>query len=331
MSDKKNYYEILKVSPLASPSTIKKSYRKLAKIHHPDKNPNNPSAEEIFKAINEAYEILSDTFKRKDFDRQIKKEKEKAEKNKTSPPYMYDSYHTPFEGPGGNSYPQNSSYFSPTERRNSKTAPFFTQKDPFAQKNQFKKKDSPPLCGTVKISLEEAFLGCRKKVSGQIEQKGGLKRETFLVKIPPGVQEKQIIKLNTPPGSNSLYVSIAYKEHALFKVAGDNILLDLPIPWTKAILGGAVEIPTLRGKVSFKLSAPTQAGHVIQLKGQGFPSLENPKKRGNMLITLLIDVPAHLSEEEKRVIESFQNKNLLCPKVAEFDIKAKLFLKNRKI
>ncbi len=322
MSDKKNYYEILKVSPLASPSTIKKSYRKLAKIHHPDKNPNNPSAEEIFKAINEAYEILSDTFKRKDFDRQIKQEKEKAEKSKTSPSYMYDSYHTPFKGPGENPYPQNPSYFSPTERRNSKT-------DPFSQKNLFKKKDSPPppLCGTVKISLEEAFLGCRKKVSGQIGQKKG----TFLVKLPPGVQEKQIIKLNTPPGSNSLYVSIAYKEHTLFKVAGDNILLDLPIPWTKALLGGAVEIPTLRGKVSFKLSAPIQAGHVIQLKGQGFPSLENPKKRGNMLITLLIDVPAHLSEEEKRVIENFQNKNLLCPKVAEFDIKAKLFLKNRKI
>ena len=67
MNNKKNYYEILKVSPLASPSTIKKSYQRLARIYHPDKNKNNPAAAETFKQINEAFEVLSDTFKRKDF------------------------------------------------------------------------------------------------------------------------------------------------------------------------------------------------------------------------------------------------------------------------
>lgn len=332
MSDKKNYYEILKVSPLASLSTIKKSYRKLAQIHHPDKNPNDPKAEDIFKAINEAYEVLSDTFKRKDFDRQIKKEKEK--KIKATPSYRYDSFHTPFEGQmeGGRTtpfaYPSQSSHFPPTPHgMGQKDFPPKEKDFVFLKnlKNYFKKPVPDQVSATVEVSLEEAAQGCEKTILQQIHHKGTLQTKSFTVPIPPGTEEKQKIKLSP----NNLYVSVAYKKHSLFKKEDNNILMNLPIPFTKALLGGRIEIPTLNGKVSFNLPAGIHAGHIIQLKKQGFPSVTNPKKKGNMLITLLIDVPSNLSEEEKIEIKKWQNKNLLCPKVAEFDIKAKLLLKKR--
>ncbi len=313
MSEKKNYYQVLKVSPLASLPTIKKSYRKLVQIHHPDKNPNDPKAEETFKAINEAYEVLSDTFKRKDFDRQIKKEKEATEKKRATPIYRYDSFHTPFDE-------------RPSEGLGSASS---APPGDISKNFTGRKSVSDQICGTVEISLEEATLGCEKKISGKILRNRTLQTTNFTVHIPPGVEETQKIKLKSHKKLKNLYVSIAYKKHPLFKKDEKNILMNLPIPFTKAILGGRVEIPTLRGKISFNLPPGVHAGHIIQLKNQGFPSLTEHRKRGNMLISLLIDVPSNLSEEEKTEIKKLKNKDLLCPKVAEFDIKAKLLLKKR--
>lgn len=337
VSNKKNYYEILKVSPLSSSSAIKKSYQKLARIYHPDKNPNNPEAGEIFKQITAAYQILSDTFKRKDFDRKMKQEKEKQKKNKTSHTPMYDSYHSypPFEEYNINPSP----YYPPqTEEPNFTTQDpaHSLKKDPFSIKNlkdYFKQSFSPsksPSYVPLEISLEEAALGCKKNISLQVARKKILKTESFLAYIPPGTQEKQKIKIKNKKIEGNLYVSISYKKHPLFTVKEDNILMDLPVPFTKAILGGEVEIPTLRGRVSFQLPAGTHTNHVIQLKSQGFPISANSKKRGNMLVTVLIDIPSDFSEKEKKWTKSLQSRNPLCPKVAEFDIKTKLLLKNRK-
>ena len=340
VSNKKNYYDILKVSPLASPSAIKKSYQNLARIHHPDKNPNNPEAAEVFKQINEAYQILSDTFKRKNFDRQIKQEKENQEKNKTPPPPMYESYHSyPSFGEHNMnpSSPSTPHYSTQTgEPPTTNTAPTHSPKTkaPFSIKDYLKQPFSSSenqAYGPLEISLEEAALGCKKNIPLQVMRKGVLKTESFLAHIPPGTKEKQKIKIKNKKNGESLYVSIIYKTHPLFTIKQDNILMDLPVPFTKAILGGEVEIPTLRGRVSFQLPAGTHTNHVIQLKSQGFPISTNSKKRGNMLVTVLIDIPSHFSEEEKKWIKKIQIRNQLCPKVAEFDIKTKLFLKNRKI
>ena len=351
VTSKKNYYEILKVSPLASPSTIKNSWRKLVRIHHPDKNPNKPEAAEIFKQVNEAYEVLSDTFKRKEFDRQIKEAKQKKEQGKKSASAMYDSFHSypafaeQIMNPQASShsppfYPSHPSYpyphkepspiLSNTPSPQQKTDPFSTIKSYFKKKtdSSFAEKD----CGPLEISLEEAALGCEKKFSLQIKRKEQLKTETFTASIPPGAKEKQHIKIKSLEknrSNESRFISIAYKKHPVFKVDSENVLMDLPIPFTKAILGGAVEVPTLKGRVSFQLPAGTHSGHIIQLKGQGFPSSSLSKKRGCLLLTILIDIPSCFSEEEKTWIKKIQNSNQLCPKVAEFDIKVKRLLKNR--
>lgn len=347
MNNKKNYYEILKVSPLASPSAIKKAYQKLARIYHPDKNPNNPEASEIFKQINEAYQTLSDSFKRKKFDRQMKQEKQKEQdkKNKASFTPMYESYHSypSFErniNPQGQP-PYSSPSTPPLEEKlstyntNTQTA-HSHKKDPFSIKNlkdYFKQPSSSSENQNYKpleISLEEAALGCNKNISIQTSRKRAPQTELFKIYIPPGTKEKQIIKVNNKKVNENLYVFIVYKPHPLFISKQENILMSLPIPFTTAILGGEVQIPTLRGKVSFQLPAGVHAGHTIQLKGQGLPVATNSKKRGNMLITVSIDILSQFSEEEKNWIKKIQSRNQLCPKVAEFEIKTKILLKKRK-
>jgi len=331
MSTNKNYYDVLKVSPLASPSAIKQAYRKLARIHHPDKNPNNPEATNTFKQINEAYQILSDSFKRKDFDRKIKKEKEELEKkNKPSAPPMYDSFY---------SAPSPSAYDHPPQ------APHFTKpqsntqhpdKEPFSPlkniKNYFsnKKSSTPNVHEKIKVSLEEAILGCKKHISLKVLRAGTLKLEKYFIYIPPGSKENDLIKIKNPAISKlneTLYVSIQYKEHPLFKPDKTNILMDLPISFTTAVLGGEVQIPTLRGQVVFNIPPKTHGGYIIKLKGQGLS--KDSKKRGDMLVKVVIDIPSKISEEEITWIKKIHQKKPLCPKVAEFDIKTKLLLKNR--
>ena len=339
---KKNYYEVLKVSPLASPTAIKKAYRKLARLHHPDKNKDNPQADEIFKQINQAYQILSDPFKRKAFDQQIKKEKELAEKNKQGFSHMYDSFqaypayqgqteHVPSSG--GTAPPHASPPFttdiagdSPHPIRDTKMG-HLNQKS-FSLNNlkdRVAKALNPDVISAkLPITLEEAVLGCQKALSLNVRQKGPAKKKVFMVSVPPGAKEGQVIKV-----TSVLQVSLVYESHPLFQADGDHITMNLPVPWTKAILGGEVRVPTLRGEVSFQLPAGTHGGHVIQLKGQGFP-LPHSKQRGAMLVTIVIDIPSDFSEQEKEWITKIHNRKALCPKVAEFEIKAKLLLKKRR-
>ena len=332
MSDNnKNYYEILKVSPLASPSAIKKSYQSLARVYHPDKNPGDPSAVETFKQINKAYQVLSNTFARKDFDKKLKEEKQKQEDRSFSP--MYESYHSysslSDKAPQAGGAPSSSPPFAQAPPPHSQAPPSPLQ----SVKDYFYKTKNPAdwqkICGRIELSLEEATRGGVKKITLQILKNKKLKSESFSVKVPPGARSGHTLPIK-PAGTKNLFVSVVHKPHPLFKLQEEHILMDLPVPFTKAILGGEVEIPTLRGKVSFQLPAGVHAGHTIQLKGQGFPSLKNLKKRGNMLVSIVIDIPSSFTEEEKTWIKNIQKRNYLCPKPAEFDIKAKLLLKKRK-
>ena len=270
----------------------------MARIHHPDKNPNNPDAAKVFKQITEAYQILSDTFKRKDFDRQREQARQKEEQKKQKAAFspLYGSYHSysPFmEQPVTPASPSSFSpsvkqAFGPRSPADSKTT-FSSKKEGeiFSIKNlkdYFKKQknSSEQIYGQLEISLEEAAFGCKKNVSLNVIQDGVLKKELFHAQIPPGTKEKQNIKITCQNKklNENLYMSIVYKSHPLFKVEKENILMDLPIPFTTAILGGEVDIPTLSGRVSFQLPMGTHGGNVIQLKGQGFPSTTHKKKEG---------------------------------------------------
>ena len=314
---KKTYYDILKVSPLSSPTAIKKSYRKLVQQHHPDKNPNNPEASEIFKKINEAYEVLSDTFKRKEFDRQLKKEKEERRKKESQIKPMYQSFnsHQPFPN---------------TEMQTSVTSVFFEQAQAPSSKKQETKEQ---FCGKLSISLEQGFSGCKKHIT--LKLKGLTSKDNFLATIPPGVKDSQKIILEgltkNSKKMKNLYVTVSFKEHSLFRKDNFNIELDLPITLTKAVLGGSVEVPTLSGqRVSFPISPGVHSGHIIRLKNMGFPIDQKTKKYGDMFLKVMIDIPSELSEEEIAWIKALGKKQKKYPAVAEFRIKAQSLLKNKK-
>ena len=309
---KKTYYDILQVSPLSSPRTIKKSYHKLVKLHHPDKHPNDPSASETFKKINEAYEVLSDTFKRKEFDRQLQKEKKKKE-SKIKPMYQSFSSHQPFPT---------------TEMQTSVTSVFFEQ-PPQSKEQKIKEQ----FCGKISISLEQGLKGCKKHI--KLKLKNLTPEDSFLAIIPPGVKDSQKIKLEgltkKTKKMKDLYVTVSFKEHPLFKKDNFNIELDLPISLTKAVLGGPVEVPTLNGqRVSFPLSPGIHSGHIIRLKNMGFPIDINSKKYGDMFLKILVDIPSELLKEEIEWIKDLSKKQKKYPAVAEFKIKAQTLLKNNK-
>ena len=311
---KKTYYDILKVSPLSSPTAIKKSYRRLVQLHHPDRHPDNPEASEVFKKINEAYEVLSDTFKRKEFDRQLKKEKEERRKKESHIKPLYESFnsHQPFP--------------STEMQQTSVTSVFFEQ----APKTQEIKEQ---FCGKLSISLEQGFLGCKKHIT--LKLKGLTPEDNFLAIIPPGVRDSQKIILEgltkKSKKMKNLYVTVSFKEHPLFRKDNFNIELDLPITLTKAVLGGSVEVPTLTGqRVSFPISPGVHSGHTIRLRNMGFPIDEKTKKYGDMFLKIMIDIPSELSEEEIIWIKALGKKQKKYPAVAEFRIKAQSLLKNKK-
>ena len=299
--NKKTYYDILQVSPLSSPDIIKKAYRKLVQLYHPDKNPNNPSAVETLKKINEAYEVLSDTFKRKEFDRKLKKEKKK--KNSAFKP-MYESFQQP------SSFNETPAFAAP---RADNTSSFTkTQTDEI-------------FSGKLTISLEEGLKGCKKTFTLKNN------KDMFSVVIPSGVKPAQKIFISNlnKTSKKKLYITVHYKKHPLFKTEDSDILLDLPVPFNKAIEGGNIEIPTLTDPVSFCLPAETHSGQVIRLKNMGLPIEPKSKKRGNMLLKIMIDIPSDLSEEEKIWIKSLDKKQY--PAVTEFKIKVNAFLNKRKL
>ncbi len=307
---KKNYYKILQVSVLASQSIIKKSYQKLVRLCHPDRNENRLEADNLLKDINEAYAVLSDPFKRKNFDQELKKQKEKENKSPSAKP-MYETFHS-------HQAFSEKAFISQNQRTKSAT-----------HSNKAEKK----ICGELEISLEEAAFGCQKKVWFEELKK---KPQEFVVSIPAGIRDKQKLKMKRnswrKKEEQNFYAIIRYKKHPLFQVRNANILLNLPVPFTKAILGSPFTVPTLGGdQVCFDLPPFTQAGKNIQLSGQGFPLSQESKKKGNMIISISIEIPTYFSEEEKIWIKKLQNQNRPYPKMKEFAIKLKqIFSKVKK-
>ncbi|MGB9911449.1 MAG: DnaJ C-terminal domain-containing protein [Microgenomates group bacterium] len=292
MPTKKDYYEILGVSRDASLEEIKKAYRKLALEWHPDRN-KSPEAEEKFKEINEAYEVLSDKEKRAAYDQ-----------------FGHAAF-TPggmggFEGfPGGftRTYQKGPFTYTYTTFSGSPFEGFGFDfegfSDPFEIFEQFfggypfGRRQRIPRYG-LSLSFMEAAKGCEKEILVE-----GKKRK---IKIPAGVDDGTRIKFK------DFYVTIDVKPDKIFKRDGADVFVNKEIPFTTAILGGVIEVPTIDGPVKIRVKPGTQPGTMIRLQGRGIPYLHS-RQRGDEYVRLIVKIPEKISSRQKKLLEEFERES----------------------
>lgn len=325
---KKDFYQILGVSKSATADEIKKAYRKLAMQHHPDKNQGNKKAEEKFKELSEAYAVLSDADKRKNYD-------------------MFGhagNGGNPFGGrggggPGGNPF-GGAGGFGQADINDLFGDIFGEAFGGGSRSRNQQQRSRGPVKGadlryTLSITFEEAALGCEKVIS--FVRQVGSREETakLSVTVPAGVKDGQRLKLSEEgdkPSSGSpgdLYVIISQQDHVLFKREEADVILDFPVKYTDAILGTEVEIPTLTGKAQIKIPAGIYSGQVLRLKGKGFPRIGGIGQ-GDMLVRLLVDTPQKVSSKQKELLEELQRSADETPLVKTYKEKFETLMRARK-
>lgn len=338
---KRDYYSVLEVSRTASLEDIKKAYRKLALKYHPDKNPGNKQAEDRFKEVSEAYEVLRDPKKRQMYD-QFGQVGAQAGGFHGQNPFGkgfggFRDFGGNYGGEGFNSQDPDSfhdifnDFFGDIFSGRKKGAGPGGGPTP----GGFDRQRGADLRYTLSITLEEAAKGCEKTISF-VRRRGGKEDSAKLsITVPSGVKNGQRLKLRgegdgAPKGGSvgDLYVIVNLQDHPLFRREENNILMDLPISFVDAILGTQIEIPTLLGKASLRVPPGTHPGQIFRLKNKGFPDIGG-YGQGDMLIKVIVDIPKDLSEEDRKVIGQMKHLTQKSPLVAEFYNNIKKVLKSR--
>ncbi len=334
---KRDYYTTLGIPRTASEEDIKKAYRKLALKFHPDKNPGSRQAEDRFKEISEAYEVLKDPKKRQMYDQFGTVGVQTGGGYGGKNPFEGYSGYSDFEG-FGRRY-SSSGHESANDIFNEFFGDIFGQKrSRSGPENKGEETQGPTdLRYNLAISLEEAALGCEKTIS--FVRKKGSKEETakLSITVPPGVKEGQRLKLRGEGDTGSkfgsagdLYVLISLQPHPLFHRENLDVTMELPISFLDALMGTEIEIPTLTGKASLKIPECTHPGQIFRLKNKGFPAIGESKSQGDMLIKILVDIPDHINEADKKVLSQLEHLNNKSPLVSEFIKNSQKVLRNRK-
>ncbi|MDD6616050.1 MAG: DnaJ C-terminal domain-containing protein [Lachnospiraceae bacterium] len=339
MATKRDFYEILGVNRNADAAQIKKAYRKLAKKYHPDTNNGSQAADEKFKEITEAYEVLSDPEKKKMYDQfgHAAFDGSMGAGGPGSQGYGPFSGAGPGSGPFGNggswSYQQsgqgsggNYQEFHFTGNMDDLFHDFFggrragagsyggfgfSDDDGFGgfRQQNYQAKGSD-VTAKLQISFEEAVFGCDKTISYQDDSGRPC---TLQVHIPAGIDSGKKIRLKGKGSSGyggaeagDLFLEVQVKEKPGYERKGNDIYTTVQIPYTTAVFGGETIIPTLYGNVSCKIKEGTQSGSKIRLKGKGVAYMNNPSTRGDEYATVEIQVPRSLGVEAKQKLREYQ-------------------------
>lgn len=294
----KDYYKLLGVERTASADEIAKAYKKLARKYHPDLNPGDTTAEENFKEINEAYEVLKDTEKRKLYD-QLGPDWQHGQQFQGAP--GFENAHFTFNGQSfdgaGFSDFFESLFGQATRGQRSSRGGFGP--DPFGGFSS-RPRRGRDVEAEISLSLEDAVKGGRRTIT----LAGSQGERTLEVNIPAGIREGAKLRLagqgDSVPGGTSgdLFLRIKYLPHPVFQVEGDTLACDLPLaPW-EAALGVKARVPTLDGDVELNIPAGSSSGRKIRLRGKG---LGSGAARGDQMVRVMIKVPGMLTDREREL------------------------------
>ncbi len=307
----KDYYSILGVPKGADEAEVKKAYRKLAKQHHPDRNPGDKAAEAKFKEISEAYEVLSDPEKRKLYE-QFGSQWQGYQRagasghpgaggspfgQNISPEDFERIFGQGFRGGGGRATSGGAGQFSDFFEtlfgggmggRGGRTGfgGGMPQQVPSQQLD-------------VEITLEEAFQGTTR----QLSRADG---PPLTAKIPKGVKTGSKVKLSGAVNGQDVYLVITVLPHGRYERDGDDLRLKVPVDLYTAILGGPAEVAALDKTVTLTIPAGTPNGRAIRLRGLGMPKLGQSEERGDLYATIEVQLPTQLSAEEKALFEQLR-------------------------
>ena len=293
----KDYYKDLGVEKTATSAEIKKAYRRLAVKYHPDKNSGDKSAEERFKVISEANDVLSDPAKRKKYD-QFGADWKHYEAAGAQPGGFDWSKYT---GGRGEQTHRTGMHESGTmftgEGVNDLFEMLFGQRSGQQRGRRSAVTKGEDLETETTLSLEEAYHGTTRLIQ--------LHGQTIKVTIKPGVADQQILRIAGKGGGGSsggpngdIYLTIKIAPHPEFHRKGNDLHRDLPVDLYTAILGGKTQIRTLKSNVTVNIPKGTPNGKELRLRGLGMPVYAKKNEFGNLLVKLEIQMPDHLSEEE---------------------------------
>ena len=292
--DVPDYYNVLGVDRNATADQIKAAFRKLARKHHPDLNPNDKEANKKFQQINEAYEVLSDPEKRKKYDQYGKdwKQAEEFEKARAAGGARggfggggFDGFEYAHQGEGGDFSDFFESLFGRKGEGRSGRNVKFRGQDYNAELN---------------LKLEDAFHTHKQTLT--------INGKQLRITIPAGVENGQVIKLKGHGGAGvnggpngDLYITFVIADHPRFKRDGNDLHTTVELDLYTAVLGGETIVDTLGGKLKVKLNPETQNGSKTRLKGKGFPVYKSEGDFGDLFITWLVKIPTNLTEKQKEL------------------------------
>ena len=340
----RDYYEVLGVGRSATGDEIKTAYRKLARKFHPDLNPGDKAAEERFKELQEAYDVLSDPEKRKLYD-QYGENWRAVQQGGGPPPPGWEGARAGRGGPQAGGFDFSGfdfGGFSSSAGGSDIFEELFGSAGGGRGGRGRRSNRGRDVEAEIELSLEEAHRGVRRTLSMQVAEIcptcqgtgvvnddqtcptcGGAgqvaKPRTIEVNIPAGVRDGSTVRLAGQGGAGmngaqagDLYLHIRLRPHPVFTVRGDDLEVDLPIaPW-EAVLGARIEVPTIEGQAEMTVPAGAQSGQRMRLRGQGL----NKRKggRGNEYVRLKIVVPKETSDEERRLYEELKRVSSFNPR-----------------
>jgi curved DNA-binding protein len=296
--DYKDYYKILGVERSASEDDIRKAYRKLAMKYHPDRNPNDKQAEERFKEINEAYQVLSDTTKRAHYDR-LGSDYSNWQQRGAQGDFNWDQYGSGgfpggvrvdygdlddlFGGAGGFS-----DFFRTIFGRGAEEAGTGTRTRARQQPQGYQQE--------LSITLDEAYNGTTRLLQSDGKQKQ--------VRIPAGVRTGSKVRVaGAGPNGLDLYLIVEVQDDKRFERRGNDLHTTANVDIFTALLGGEAEVETLSGKIKLNVPAGTQPEQVFRLAGRGMPSVKNANEKGDLYVRLKVQIPKYLSPKQRELLE----------------------------